>query len=240
MRPVFLTAMDAASGQYNRRMPRIAVVVFAAVLAAAPACAQDAIRLVEQAKKRWAESPHGPMLERILPPTFELHQLPERGSRGARLVIRYCVQCHNLPNPAMHHAAKWPAIFERMVVRMRGKGNLGELMQDMMAGVEAPSVDEAGVLLAYLQKYSQRPLDPNKYPSVNLPEGQSFKLACQQCHVLPDPQRHKASEWPAVVARMEKNMEWMNRVVGNQPDPREIQLKVEEINAFLVKYARKG
>ncbi|TMH71191.1 MAG: hypothetical protein E6H51_14170 [Betaproteobacteria bacterium] len=221
-------------------MPRIAVVVFAAVLAAAPACAQDAIRLVEQAKKRWAESPHGPMLERILPPTFELHQLPERGSRGARLVIRYCVQCHNLPNPAMHHAAKWPAIFERMVVRMRGKGNLGELMQDMMAGVEAPSVDEAGVLLAYLQKYSQRPLDPNKYPAVNLPEGQSFKLACQQCHVLPDPQRHKASEWPAVVARMEKNMEWMNRVVGNQPDPREIQLKVEEINAFLVKYARKG
>ena len=220
-------------------MPRIAAFVFGAALAAAPACAQDAIRLVEQAKKRWAESPHGPMLERILPPTFELHQLPEPGSRGARLVVRYCVQCHNLPNPAMHHAAKWPAIFERMVVRMRGKGNLGELMQDMMAGVEAPSVDEAGVLLAYLQKYSQRPLDPNKYPAVNLPEGQSFKLACQQCHVLPDPQRHKASEWPAVVARMEKNMEWMNRVVGNEPDPREIQLKVEEINAFLVKYARK-
>src|SRR6266480_3120310 len=200
-------------------MPRIAAFVFAAALAAVPACAQDATQLVDQAKKRWAESPHGQMLERILPPTFELHQLP---------------------NPAMHHAAKWPAIFERMVVRMRGKGNLGELMQDMMAGVEAPTVAEAEILLAYLQRYSQRPLDPNKYPAVNLPEGQSFKLACQQCHVLPDPQRHKASEWPAVVARMEKNMEWMNRVVGNQPDPREIQLKVEEINAFLVKYARKG
>jgi hypothetical protein len=221
-------------------MQRVAVLVFAAVLAAAPACAQDAIRLVEQAKKRWAESPHGAMLERILPPTFEPHQLPERRSHGARLVVQYCVQCHNLPSPAMHHAAKWPAIFERMVVRMRGKGNLGDLMQDMMAGVEAPTAAEAEILLAYLQRYSQRPLDPNKYPAVNLPEGQSFKLACQQCHVLPDPQRHKASEWPAVVARMEKNMEWMNRVVGNQPDPREIQLKVEEINAFLVKYARKG
>ena len=226
--------------QYNRGMPRIAAFVFAAVLAAAPARAQDATRLVEQAKKRWAESPHGAMLERILPPTFEPRQLPERRSRGARLLVHYCVQCHNLPNPAMHHAEKWPAVFERMVVRMRGKGNLGELMHEMMAGVEAPSVDEASVLLAYLQKQSQRPLDPNKYPAVNLPEGQSFKLACQQCHVLPDPQRHKASEWPAVVARMEKNMEWMNRVVGNQPDPREIQLKVEEINAFLVKYARKG
>jgi len=221
-------------------MPRIAAFVFAAALAAAPACAQDATQLVDQAKRRWAESPHGQMLERILPPTFELHQLPERRSRGARLVVRYCVQCHNLPNPAMHQAAKWPAIFERMVVRMRGKGNLGELMQDMMAGVEAPSVDEAGVLLAYLQKHGQQPLDPKKYPAVNLPQGQSFRLACQQCHVLPDPQRHKASEWPAVVARMEKNMEWMNRVVANEPDPREIQLKVEEINAFLVKYARKG
>jgi len=221
-------------------MLRIAAFVFAAVLAAAPACAQDAKGLVEQAKKRWAESPHGPMLERILPPTFEVHQLPERRSRGARLVVRYCVQCHNLPNPAMHHAAKWPAIFERMVVRMRGRGNLGELMQDMMAGVEAPSVDEAETLLAYLRKHSQRPLDAKKYPAVNLPEGQSFKLACQQCHVLPDPQRYKASEWPAVVARMEKNMEWMNRVVGNQPEPDEPQLKVEEINAFLVKYARKG
>src|SRR6266850_1059219 len=227
-------------GQYNRRMPRIAALVVAAALAAAPARAQEATRLVEQAKRRWAESPHGPMLERILPPTFELRQLPERRSRGARLVVQYCVQCHNLPNPAMHHAAKWPPIFERMVVRMRGKGNLGELMQDMMAGVEAPSVDEAGALLAYLQKYGQRPLDPKKYPAVNLPEGHSFKLACQQCHVLPDPRRHTASEWPAVVARMEKNMEWMNRVVGNQPDPREPQLRVEEINAFLVKYARKG
>ena len=225
------------SAKYNSAM-RYATAFLVAVLFVATAAAQDA-QLVEQAKKRWAETPHGPMLERILPPTFELRQLPERRSRGARLLVQYCVQCHNLPNPAMHHAEKWPAVFERMVVRMRGKGNLGELMHDMMAGVEAPTVGEAEVLLAYLQKYSQRPLDPNKYPAVNLPEGQSFKLACQQCHVLPDPQRHKASEWPAVVARMEKNMEWMNRVVGNQPDPREIQLKVEEINAFLVKYARK-
>jgi len=220
-------------------MPRIAAFVFAAALAAAPARAQDATRLVDQAKKRWAESPHGQMLERILPPTFELHQLPERRSRGARLVVRYCVQCHNLPNPAMHHAAKWPAIFERMVVRMRGRGNLGELMQDMMAGVEAPSVDEAETLLAYLRKHSQRPLDPRKYPAVNLPEGQSFKLACQQCHVLPDPQRHKASEWPAVVERMEKNMEWMNRVVGTKPMPGEPQLKIEDINAFLIRHARR-
>jgi hypothetical protein len=212
----------------------------AALLFATAASAQDAAQLISQARKRWTESPHGPMLERILPPTFELRQLPERQSRGARLLVQYCVQCHNLPNPAMHHAAKWPGIFERMVVRMRGKGNLGEVMHEMMAGVEAPSVAEAEVLLAYLQKYGQRPLDPKKYPAVNRPEGRSFKLACRQCHVLPDPRRHTASEWPAVVARMEKNMKWMNRVVGNRREPDEPQLRVEEINAFLVKYARKG
>jgi len=57
---------------------------------------------------------------------------------------------------------------------------------------------------------------------------------------LPDPQRYKASEWPAVVARMEKNMEWMNIVVGNRHPPDEPQLRIEEINAFLVKYARKA
>src|SRR6266702_7682972 len=226
------------SAKYNSAMHYAAAFPVAALFVAT-AAAQDA-QLDEQAKKRWAESPHGQMLERILPPTFELHQLPERRSRGARLVARYCVQCHNLPNPAMHDAAKWPAIFERMVVRMRGRGNLGELMYEMMAGVEAPTVADAEVLLAYLQKYSQRALDPRRYPAINLPEGRSFKLACQQCHVLPDPRRHTASEWPAVVTRMEKNMEWMNRVVGNRPEPDEPQLKIEEINAFLVKYARKG
>jgi cytochrome c5 len=209
-----------------------------ALVLATAALAQSAEELVAQAKKRWADSPHGPMLERILPPTFEAAQLPEKESRGARLVVRYCVQCHNLPNPAMHHAAKWPSIFERMVVRMRGKGNMGELMQEMMAGVEAPTEDEARLLLAYLRRNGQKPLDPKKYPEVNLPEGQSFKLACEQCHVLPDPLRHTAAEWPSVVARMEKNMEWMNRVVGNQHPPDEPQLRIEEINAFLVKRAR--
>src|SRR2546429_8817513 len=87
-------------------------------------CAAAAADESDEAKKRWAQSPHGPLLERILPPTYEARQLPERGSRGARLSMRYCVQCHNLPNPAMHNAAKWPGIVERMVLRMEGRGNL--------------------------------------------------------------------------------------------------------------------
>jgi cytochrome c5 len=194
---------------------------------------------VAEAKKRWSESPHGPLLERILPPTFEARQLPEPKSRGARLTIQYCVQCHNLPNPAMHHAAKWRSIVERMVPRMEGKGNMGTLMADMMAGVKAPSPDEVKTIVAYLRKHAQKPLDPKKYPEAFTPAGESFRLACNQCHTLPDPQRYTAKEWPAVVARMQENMEWMNRVVGTKPVPGEPQLRIEDINAFLAKYARK-
>ncbi|MGQ0653185.1 MAG: hypothetical protein ACT4P4_13120 [Betaproteobacteria bacterium] len=194
---------------------------------------------IEEAKRRWAESPHGPMLERILPPTFEAAQLPEPGSSGARLTVRYCVQCHNLPNPAMHHAAKWRPVVERMVQRMEGKGNMGTLMADMMGGVQAPSAEETRTLVAYLRKHAQRPLDPARYPDVQGAAGEAFRLACNQCHTLPDPKRHTAAEWRVVVARMQENMEWMNRVVGSQPAPGELQLRIEEINAFLEKHARK-
>jgi hypothetical protein len=193
---------------------------------------------IDDARKRWAESPHGPLLERILPPTFEARQLPERGSPGAQLAMRYCVQCHNLPNPAMHHAAKWPGIVERMVLRMQGRGNLGPLMSDMMAGVQAPTAEEKRTLVSYLRKHAQKPLDPERYPEVYQLAGEAFRLACNQCHVLPDPQRHTAAEWRAVVARMQENMEWMNRVVGTKPLPGEPQLRVEEINAFLERHAR--
>jgi hypothetical protein len=38
---------------------------------------------------------------------------------------------------------------------------------------------------------------------------------------------------------MQENMQWMNRVEGTQPAPGEPQLRIEAINAFLAKYARK-
>jgi hypothetical protein len=190
------------------------------------------------ADKPWKDSPHGPMLERIIPPGFTAAMLPEPKSRGAQLTLRYCVQCHNLANPAMHDAARWPSVVRRMVPRMEGKGNMGKLMADMMAGVEAPAPADEQAIVAYLRKHGQRALDPKRIPEVNTPAAEPFRLACGQCHVLPDPRRHTAAEWPAVVARMEKNMEWMNRVVGSQPVPGEPQLRIEDINAFLVRYAR--
>ena len=213
-------------------MRALALLLFAVPLAAA---ADD----IAGAKRRWAESPHGPFLERILPPTFDAAQLPQARSAGARLVSAYCVQCHNLPNPAMHHAAKWPGIVERMVLRMEGKGNMGTLMAEMMAGVKAPGAEDTRAIVAYLERHAQKPIDPTRYPEVNRPSGEAFRVACNQCHTLPDPQRHTAGEWRSVVSRMQHNMQWMNRVVGSQPVPGEPQLRVEEINAFLAKYARR-
>jgi hypothetical protein len=210
-------------------------VLFVVLLVISPAFADE----IAEAKKRWEASPHGAMLERILPPTFEAGRLPERRSPGARLVIAYCVQCHNLPNPAMHHAAKWPGIVERMVLRMEGKGNMGTLMAEMMAGVKAPGAEDTKAIVAYLQRHAQKPLDPARYPEVNRPAGEAFRVACNQCHVLPDPQRYTAAQWPRVVARMQENMEWMNRVVGSKPVPGEPKLQIEQINAFLAKHARK-
>ena len=194
---------------------------------------------LDAARKRWAQSPHGPFLERILPPGFEAKMLPEPQSEGARLNLRYCVQCHNLANPAMHEQNQWPAVVDRMVVRMRGQGNMGRLMHEMMAGVEAPSAEETKVLIDYLRKHAMRPLDPKKLPAVNGTAAESFRVACSQCHALPDPQMHTAKGWPAVVARMRTNMEWMNRVVGSKPIPGEPQLRIEDINAFLVRHARR-
>src|SRR5688572_32840847 len=113
-----------------------------ALLACALQVARAADSEVEQAKRLWAKSPHGAMLSRILPPAIEPRELPERSSDGAKLTLRYCVQCHNLVNPAMHTAERWQSVVDRMVWRMRGNGNLGDLMKDMMAHVKAPTDSE--------------------------------------------------------------------------------------------------
>ncbi len=178
------------------------------------------------------------MLERILPPAVEPAQLPEPRSAGARLAATYCVQCHYLPNPAMHSASKWPVVVERMVWRMQGKGNLGKLMQDMMAEVQAPDAGQQSTLVRYLQKHAQREFDLNKYPDIHTPAGRIFSIACSQCHVLPDPQRHAAPEWPAVIERMQRNMAWANRVTGDPVLRTSPELDTAEIIRFLQRNAR--
>lgn len=191
---------------------------------------------VAEVQRRWESSPHGPMLSRILPPRMTPAELPKRQSLGARLTVRYCVQCHQLPNPAMHSADRWPSVVDRMMWRMRGHGNLGKLMEEMMADVAAPTEEERAVLTTYLRKHARKSLDPAAYPDLAT-RGWAFREACSQCHGLPDPRSHRRSEWPLIVSRMEENMAWMNRVVGSKVVRGEPQLQVQDIVAYLQRHA---
>ena len=192
---------------------------------------------VARAKYLWSQSPHGKLLERILPPSIEPHELPEPRSEGARLTARYCVQCHYLPSPQMHSPDKWTTIVVRMVWRMQGRGNLGELMKEMMDNVEAPTDQETGVLAAYLKKHGQQEMDTG-HPALKSEAGKMFSIACTQCHALPDPRRHTPREWPAVVERMKQHMAWANTVVGSDSLKTIPVLDTAEIVHFLQRYAR--
>jgi len=192
---------------------------------------------VARAKYLWSQSPHGAMLERILPPSIEPGELPEPRSEGARLTARYCVQCHYLPSPQMHTPQKWSTTVERMVWRMQGKGNLGGLMKEMMDKVEAPTEQEVVVLTAYLRKHGQAEVSP-AHPGLNSDPGKMFSIACSQCHALPDPRRHTAREWPGVVERMKRHMAWANVVVGDAALKTNPVLDTAQIVRFLQRYAR--
>lgn len=216
---------------------RLLALISAALLSGGPVLGAEA-PAVAQAKYLWSQSPHGRMLERILPPSIEPVQLPEPQSAGARLTTRYCVQCHYLPNPEMHTAARWRPIIERMTWRMQGGGNMGPLMKDMMAGVQAPSDAEAATLAAYLAKHGQREMD-RRNPALRSTAGQIYSIACAQCHALPDPQRHPASVWPGVVQRMQGHMAWANTVVGVSELRTNPVLDTTEIVRFLQRYARR-
>jgi hypothetical protein len=227
-----------------KRILRAVLFVLACVLAWQGArwfvpSAHAADAAVEQARRLWAKSPHGAMLERILPPAIEPRALPEPQSAGAKLTVRYCVQCHNLPNPRMHTAERWQSVIERMVWRMRGNGNLGETMKDMMAQVEAPTAAEAGTLTRYFARHAQKEIDP-AHPALRTTAGQMFSIACSQCHAAPDPQQHTAREWPAVVERMRGHMAWANTITGT-PALRTIpELDTGEIMRLLQRYAKPG
>lgn len=216
--------------------PRLIPLLTAALLSGGPVLAAENAA-VDAARGQWSQSPHGRMLERILPPSITPAQLPEPRSAGARLAARYCVQCHYLPNPQMHTPARWQPIIERMVWRMEGKGNMGKLMQDMMAGVAAPTDAEAATLGAYLARHGQREIDP-RHPALATTAGQMYNIACSQCHALPDPQRHTAREWPAVVKRMQGHMAWANTVVGAPELRTNPVLETTEIVKLLQRYAR--
>jgi cytochrome c5 len=157
------------------------------------------------------------MMSGRLPPGISPKDLPEPDSPGARLLVRYCSQCHNLPGPAMHTAEEWPFVEARMTSRMEMmagmKGMMGGMMRSGMMDIPAPTIQEQKRLLTYLQRHALRPASAETLGPPGTPGLALFRQTCSQCHAMPDPGLHTADEWPSVVERMRKNMEIMDKPV---------------------------
>lgn len=182
----------------------------------------------DRESKQNGMAPMREMMQRMMadvlpPPGLAPEQLPTASSRGARLLTRYCTQCHSLPGPGMHTAEEWPHVVERMRQRMDMHGR-------MMGGLDIPVPSEFRIIRDYLQTNAQKPLPPSRYDILAEPGGQVFRQTCAQCHALPDPRQHPAAEWPAVVARMQHNMAAMHRPL---PDT----VTINQITEFLVRHS---
>jgi cytochrome c2 len=107
----------------------------------------------------------------------------------------------------------------------------GRNMMGMMHDIKAPEDRELEVLIAYLEKYAQKPIDRSQYEDLNSTAGKTFSTICSQCHALPDPKQHTDDEWPAVVQRMVQNMKLMGKSVPDEET-------VETVLGFLQKHTR--
>jgi len=169
------------------------------------------------------------MMPGMLPPGIKADDLPDSDSKGARLLTRYCGQCHYLPGPGMHIAQEWPLVASRMFSRMSMMSGMGGMS---MMNIESPSLEEQREILEYLKTHSLRPISPEALPSPDSKGAILFKAMCSQCHTSPDPTLHTAAEWQRTVERMQKNMQTMGKKVVTDQEKK-------EIIAYLSDYARK-
>ncbi len=154
------------------------------------------------------------MMPGMVPPGIKPDDLPDPKSDGAKLLNRYCTQCHSLPSPAMHTAEEWPQVVGRMFARI-------SMMSGMM-GIDNPSAEEQQTILAYLKTHSMKSISPGSLPSPDSQGAILFKDICSQCHSLPDPKLHSADEWSKVVERMKNNMQTMGKKAIADQERKEI------------------
>ena len=146
-----------------------------------------------------------------VPPGVTPATVPEPESPGAKLLVRFCAQCHHLPSPAMHSADEWPAVAARMIDRMEqyriSRRGMGRSL------IQMPTAEARQAILAYLQRHALTPARPDALGPADAPGLSLFKTACSQCHALPEPRLHTSAEWPGIVERMRTNMKRMGKPV---------------------------
>jgi cytochrome c5 len=162
------------------------------------------------------------MMRGIVPaPGMTAESLPDPGAEGARLLLRFCEQCHDLPSPRYKTADQWPEVFERMTARMRmvSAGMRGREMMGMHR-MEAPDLAESRALLAYLVRNAMVVAREEDLQAAAPADRAAFRQVCSRCHALPSPSLHPPQEWPGVVARMRVNMQAMEKPT---PTPEELE-----------------
>jgi len=153
-----------------------------------------------------------------LPPAgFTPADLPEPDSPGAKLVVEYCTQCHDLPTPGAHSATDWPRVLRRMWLRM------DELPDSL--GIRKLAEGERTRVSTYLMTNALQVSDADLPPG---PGKADFEAICSRCHALPDIRVHSPQDWPSVYMRMERNMERMNVRPASQDQTSRILLYLQE------------
>jgi len=160
----------------------------------------------------------------VLPLGISPQNLPDPKSRGAKLLLQYCTQCHELPSPGLHTADDWPVVVARMQQRIL------QLAKKELRLNGLSTMDEK-TLLAYLQEHGYQAIDVSEYPELDTTIGIAFRTTCAQCHALPEPSIHTKEEWRAVVFRMRDNMKKLGVT-----DPGDAE--ISKIMSFLQVHAR--
>ncbi len=154
---------------------------------------------------------------RMIPQGLNPNDLPNAGSHGSALLEIYCTQCHDLPSPSMHSAQTWPSVLQRMDKHIKVQ------RQAQSARIAMPSRLNWAGLETYLTENAQQEFKPDNYDDLDSQESAQFQATCAQCHTLPSPAMHAASEWPRTVLRMKQHMEITGKL---KPDEEQTQLIV--------------
>jgi hypothetical protein len=85
----------------------------------------------------------GPIGNAFVPGGTTPENLPEPDGEGARLLVRHCGSCHNLPTPKLHTAETWPYVLERMLAHARSQ---------VFNKRPIPTEEGQRILLDYLQR----------------------------------------------------------------------------------------
>lgn len=143
-------------------------------------------------------------------PSLEQGDLPQPNSLGAKLLSRYCSQCHNVPGPGMRTEDEWNHIYWKMVWRMH-------VTNSQFRDFLIPKYDESKILYQYL---IDNALDPIKSGDVDTDDvgANEFIRTCMQCHELPDPKQHTKVEWRNVVGRMKRHIKSMGKRAPNDSE----------------------